>query len=66
MMTMHAREWRNGKNEAIFKMEAGNKHGFNLNANAKLDLGDGVKDDAKAGEWCQLSIVFGGWGGWQV
>ena len=42
----YSREWRNGKNEAIFKMEAGNKHGFNLNAK----LGDRAKDGAKAGE----------------
>lgn len=41
--TVLVREWRNVKNEAIFKMEAGTKHGFNL--------GEGVKGDVKGGEW---------------
>lgn len=36
------REWREAGNEAIFKMEAGTRHGFNLRASEA-----GVGGDAK-------------------
>lgn len=38
-----SREWRKPRNEAIFKMEAGTKHGFNL----RVSRGDVKGQDGK-------------------
>lgn len=48
------REWRKGRNEAIFKMEAGTKHGFNLGTGAEAKEGKG---DAK-GEMSAINAIY--------
>ena len=39
------REWRSGKSDAIYTMEAGTKHGFNLS----IGTGTGVHDGTGTG-----------------